>query len=73
MAYINPDTFETLAFLVKWKPATTDQWQEVVEWCRTTIGQQFTTWTHSGAEMQISTYWWFKEESDSVLFKMRWQ
>jgi hypothetical protein len=72
MAWTNPDTFEVLPHLVRWQPCSIAQWLHVVNWCDNNIGTQGQHWAHSGAEMQISSGWWFKTQEQAVWFGIRW-
>ena len=72
MAWVNPETFEVLPYLIRWRAASVKQWAEAGDWCEQNIGVQGESWTHTGAEMQISNAWWFKTEEYATWFKITW-
>jgi hypothetical protein len=53
-------------------PRSLQQWDQAILWCEENIGVLGEIWTHTGAEMQISDGWWFKNAQDAMMFRMVW-
>jgi len=72
MAWINPQTFEVLPYLVTWQPRSMRQWDEVHDWLNDNIGGCAEQWFSTGPEMQRASAWWFKNAQDAMMFRMVW-
>ena len=56
-----------------------DEWHLAQEWCEQNIGEFNDTWYKLGIDPvsslfydKVESVWYFKNESDAVLFKLRW-
>lgn len=56
-----------------------DDWDIIEQWCFETIGDFDVTWYKLGVDPaayvvdgDISTQWFFKDEKDAIMFKLRW-
>jgi hypothetical protein len=73
MTWINPVTFETLAFVCKRKPINVAEWDIMITWCDQHVGSPGTDYTYDGGDyMQLPCWWFFRELDHMVAFQLAW-